>query len=417
MESHLGGATDLAAGIHDAPGVGASFAATQAAFRFLNNPRVTLRGLAEPLLAAARDSVPQACDDFVLVVHDWTPLSYTKHANKKDRLSLSGHGRLESYEALTSLAISDRDGLPIAPLSISLRAADGMHCSRFAKVRKPLSPLDELDPAMAFAERQKLGRCVIHLADAEADSVAHYREWSSRPGRFYLVRADDRLVEHDGQERKCSEFQRKLRRQAAFEFVREVRYHDQQAQQFVAEIPVKLLRVGQRNRPNSNDRKKIPGEPLPLRLVICEVRDAKGKRLATWFLLSNAPPSIDAAKLALWYYWRWSVEKFFSLLKSAGVHVEEWRQESASAIARRLLVASMACVVVWNLARQDNPQADAMRKLLVRLSGRQMKRHVQWTFPSLLAGLWTLLAATNLLHEYTPDQIRAMANLALEKPP
>lgn len=417
MESHVGGATDLAAGIHDVPGAGASFAATQAAFRFLNNPRVTLRGLAAPVLAAAREIIAPACDEFVLVVHDWTPLSYSKHASKKDRLCLSGHRTPEAYEALTSLAISDRDGLPIAPLSVSLRAADGMHCSRSVKVRKPLSPLDELDPAMTFAEKQRLGRPIVHLADAEADSVAHYREWSSRPGRLYLVRADDRLVEHDGQERKCSEFQHKLRRQAAFRFVREVQFHGQQASQFVAEIPVRLLRPGQRNRPNAQDRRRLLGAPLALRLVICEVRDGRGKRLATWFLLSNAPSSVSASKLALWYYWRWSIEKFFKLLKSAGIHAEEWRQESAAAIARRLLVASMACVVVWNLARQEHPQAVAMKQLLVRLSGRQMKRHVAWTLPSLLAGLWVLLAATNLLQDYTPEQIRSMAHRALGKPP
>ena len=55
--------------------------------------------------------------------------------------------------------------------------------------------------------------------------------------------------------------------------------------------------------------------------------------------------AMDASTLALWY-WRWQIECFFKLLKSAGHELESWQQESALAIAKSLLVASMACVTV-----------------------------------------------------------------------
>jgi IS4 transposase len=42
-----------------------------------------------------------------------------------------------------------------------------------------------------------------------------------------------------------------------------------------------------------------------------------GEVLAEWLLLSNIK-DVDAATLALWYYWRWQIECFFKLLKSAG---------------------------------------------------------------------------------------------------
>lgn len=409
--------SELAAGIHGVPGVSASFASTQAAYRFFNNPRVTLRGLAKPLLELAREEVPRSCDNYVLIVHDWTPLSYGEHASKKDRVIFSQRGVPEDYEVQTALAVSDRDGLPIAPLLTCLRAADGVHCSRSWRVREPLSPLDELDPAMTFVEEQELGRSVIHVVDAEADSVAHYRVWNSQPGRLYLVRGDDRLVEYAGAERKCSVVQQELRDSGRFRFARDVLYRGKKAQQFVAEVPVRLLRAGQRNRPNSNDRQRIPGPPLPLRLIICEVRLPKGELLATWFLFTNAPPKIEAATLALWYYWRWSIEKFFKLLKSAGIHAEQWQQETAAAISRRLLVASMACVVVWRLARSEHPQAAAARRLLVRLTGRQMKRNVEYTLPALFNGLWALLAILNTLEDYTLDELKAFAQIALGQPP
>ena len=84
----------------------------------------------------------------------------------------------------------------------------------------------------------------------------------------------------------------------------------------------------------------------------------------------------------------------------SGLQVERWQQQTGQAIARRLVVASMACVVVWQLACDPSPEAEQSRRLLVRLSGRQMKRGRSWTTPALLDGLWVLLAMLDLLeHE------------------
>ena len=189
-------------------------------------------------------------------------------------------------------------------------------------------------------------------------------------------------------------------------------YHGRPAQQWVAEVEVRLTRPAQRNRPGVGDRQRIPGPPLTLRLIIAEVRDATGKVLAVWYLLSNVPGEIDAATLTLWYYWRWSIESYFKLLKSAGMQVEAWQQETAAAIARRLLVASMACVTIWRLARSAHPRASDARKMLVRLSGRQMKRGCEFTLPALLAGMWVLLAMVETLETYTVDEIKNLALVA-----
>ena len=104
----------------------------------------------------------------------------------------------------------------------------------------------------------------------------------------------------------------------------------------------------------------------------------------------------------MWYYWRWRIESYFKLMKSAGQALEDWQQESAGAITKRLLVASMSCVVVWRLARRDGPEATLLRYLLVRLSGRQMKRDRPVTAPALLAGFHTMLAMLDVLEHYYP---------------
>jgi len=414
VESHANVVQRVAAGLHGLPDVASSAAAAQAASRFLNNERVTLRALAEPLLECARRDVPEACDDYVLVVHDWSELQYRRQHAKRDRLQLSNPHALEGYELQTALLLDDRSGTPLAPAVLSLRAADGVHCSRCSDVRAPLSPLDELDPAMSYVERLELGKPVVHIIDAEADSAAHYREWSARAGRRYLVRADDRYVEHAGVEKKAAQLLAEARAADALEFLREVTYHGRAAKQYVVERAIRLTRAGQRNRPDSGDRSRVPGPPLDLRLVISEVRDLEGKPLAVWYLLTNVEADVDAATIALWYYRRWSVESFFKLLKSAGLEVERWQQESAAATARRLLIAAMACVVVWRLDRSAHPQADEARRLLVRLSGRQMKHGVKHTKPALLAGLWTLLAMLRTLDLYSVTELKALADLILQ---
>ena len=412
VESHLAAAQALDSGIRAVPDSRKAWTATQGAWRFFRNRQVELPRLMEPLIEAGRQAITESCDNYALVVHDWSQLMYSEHTSKKDRLELSSRHVPEGYELQTALLVSDRNGIPLAPVVMSLRAADGVHCSRQWNLRPALSPLDELAPAMMFAEQQSFSRPLVHIVDAEADSVAHFREWSAS-GHQFLVRADDRFVEHQGVERKCSAIREDLRNRRKFQRTREVKYHGRPAQQWVAEVPVRLLRPGQRNRPLSDDRQRIPGPPLPLRLIISEVRSAEGQVLAIWYLLTNLPNHVNAATAALWYYWRWSIETFFKLLKSAGMQVEQWQQETAAAIARRLMVACMACVTVWQLARSEDPQAEPARQLLVRLSGRLMKRGTTYTIPALLAGMWTLLAMVDVLQHHSLEEIQAIANLVL----
>lgn len=408
VEEHLSPAQRLAAGLRALPGTAKAFASTQAAWRFYRNPRISLPRLARPLLAAAHEAAREQCDDFVLVVHDWSNLHYNHHASKEDRVELSQSTDL-GYELQTVLLVSDRNGDPLAPVSQSLRTADGVYCSRQVASRQPLSPLDELAPAMKFVEKQKFGKPAVHIIDAEADSVAHYRDWSQQPGRYFLVRADpEPFAEHEGQDRSLESIRQILHEQGAFRDVREVLYHGKPSRQWVAETQVTLTRPARPQR-RGERRRVVPGPPVHLRLVISEVRDEAGNILAVWFLLSNVPETVSADTLALWYYWRWQIESYFKLMKSAGQQLEQWQQDDGKTIAKRVLVASMACVIIWLLMRMDTTEADELRELLIRLSGRQMKRTQPYTAPALLAGMWVLLNVLHVLDHYQPDELRRIA--------
>jgi Transposase DDE domain len=420
VQEHLSPVQAIAAGLRALPGTAQAFASTQAAWRFYANPRVTLPQLALPLIEAARVAVEQDNRHYALVVHDWSQLLFKAHQSKRDRAVLSSATDL-GYELLTTLVLSDRDGAPIAPVCQQMRAANGVYSSRSARVRPVPSQLDALAPTMRFVRRLKLGKPVVHIIDREADSVGHYRQWA-RHQRLFLVRADaQRVVRHEGQERSLPEVVASLHRSGAFRPGRAVRYHGRPAEQFVTEAAVVLERPAAPNRrgAGSGPRRLVRGAKLPLRLVVSEVRDGDGALLATWLLLTNVPASVTADEVALWYYWRWRVESYFKLLKGAGLHLEQWQQETAQALSKRLLVASMASVVVWQVARSEAPEAAEVRRLLVRLSGRQMKWGVESTEPALLAGLWVLLSMTRVLeHEDLSSLLRiAQSVLPTSEPP
>lgn len=405
----------IAAGVRALPGEGKAFASTQAAWRFYNNQRVALEDLAEPLIACGSQALSGCGDRYGLLVHDWSRLAYKQHRCKPDRVVLKNKKDL-GYDLETALLLSDRDGMPLAPMSLSLRAADGIHTTRCRHL-EPLkgSPLDRLTHSLQFAEGLGLSKPLVHIVDREADSVAHYRQWDQQ-GLHFLVRADDqRVVRQAGQQRKLPEVVAQLIQQQAFSPCGQVEIAGQPGQQWVAETRVVLDRPARpkRGAGKNGARQKVPGPALELRLVVSQVRSAAGQRLAQWLLLTNLDESVDAATLALWYYWRWKIESYFKLLKSAGHQVEQWLQQSAAALARRLAVTAMACVLVWQLARSSQPQAGRVRQLLVRLSGRQMKRTKPFTEPALLAGLWVLLAMLEVLQHHTLEELQEAAELVM----
>ncbi len=411
VEEHAVPAQRLAEGLRSLPSGKTALAATMGAYRFLNNEAVALPHLAEPLLAAAREGVAEHCERMALVVHDWLKLNYYRHQRKDRRLPSDRSGWPEGYDLFSTIVVSDREGVPLAPIGLCLQATDGVYCTRSYAPRPPLSSLDEVTAAMQATEGQ-LTKPAVHIIDAEADSLAHYRRWHAQ-GLVFLTRCVDRLVKVGERRQKCSAWQGELHLQQAFRHVRSVEYHGKKAEQWITELPVTLIGPGYVNRPTQKKKTAIAGPPLDLRLIIAEVRDDAGTVLATWYLLTNLPPEIDDATVALWYYWRWNIESFFKLLKSAGLDVEAWRQTTPAAIARRLLVASMACVLVWQVAASHTPPAEELKQLLVRLSGRQMRHRKAFTKPALLAGLWVFLAMLHTLEFYTPAELHRLAEFTL----
>lgn len=393
--------------------------------RFLNHPDLPFHTLLEPAQDSVRHALSLVSSPYALVVHDWCMFGFGTHTSKKDRLQRSHHTDL-GYELGTALIVDASDGRPLGPMELRLRTANGILSTRTCEVAMPPAHIDEMLDVMEAARHWKLGKQLIHVLDREADSVGHYRTWHSR-GHQFLVRADDiRLVQWRGCEQKLADvvsvlspdFQDVVDPRQGTESVA-VRTGTGRVQ--VAETEIVLHRPAQKTtgETTSGGHKKkayVPGPPLTLRLIVTRVVDEQRQILAQWCLLTNlAATTASAATLGRWYAWRWRIESYHKLLKSAGMNAEEWQQETGAAFLRRLCIVVMSCLTVWHLQREEGEAAKQLRKTLIRLSGRQMKHRVEFTAPALLAGLDKLLAIDDLMQEEDLNEILRLARQVLPK--
>ena len=377
-----------------------SFASTQAAWRFYKNEAVSLSKLQEPLTAAAHDGIAEYCQDYALCVHDWSRLSY-KHSNKTDTYAVT-HATDIGYDLQTSLMISDQTGLPIAPVAQRLVSVDGSYAT-YSDSDRPDSlvkeHLEEVSDCIAHLEQQNFAKPLVHIIDREGDSIGHIRRWEA-DGCHWLVRGKDNpTVDYQDKPMACKAVAEKL----DYRKTREVIYHGKTYWQWVAEAAVTLSRPAKPSQ-KKEKRPSVPGSPVDARLIVCRLLSDAGDVLAEWLLLTNVI-NTDASTIALWYYWRWQIESFFKLMKSAGHQLEAWQQESALAIAKRLLVTSMACVTVWAIAADKSKEAAELRIFLVKLSGRQMAHKKEFTNPALLAGLWVFLSMLEVMQSYSQQEL------------
>lgn len=396
----------LSAGLKALPDKISSFASTQAAWRFYANETVSLQVLQVPLIAAAHQGIAEHCGRFALCVHDWSRLSY-KHQNKTDTYAIT-HETDIGYDLQTSLIVSDQTGQPLAPVAQRLVSANGSYAS-YGKVTPDSlvkTHLDEVTDCIHHLETQSFAKLLVHLIDREGDSIGHMRQWDVA-GCLWLVRVKDNpTVNYNDKSLSCKAVAKEL----LFTKTRQVNYHGKTYWQWTAQAGVTITRPA---KPSQKKSKKpvVPGVPVSARLVVSRVLSEDGNILAEWLLLTNVK-DVDTATIALWYYWRWQIESFFKLLKSAGHHLESWQQESALAIAKRLLVASMACVTVWAIAADKSPEAAELRTFLVKLSGRQMQHKKEFTNPALLAGLWVFLSMLEIMDAYSQEELDKLKTTA-----
>ena len=393
IQDHLNVSPKLAQGVKSLSHHQTAWANTQAAWRFFNNDNVGYPLLSQPLFQAARAELSAAESRYGLVAHDWCRCNYNKHHAKLDKTKMS-HDKDVGYELYASLLINSETGEPIAPLGLELTNSKGtLQCDQ-TEVQGKQTHLDQLVNRAHLLDEMELGKKLVHIIDREADSAPHLRKMMKTK---WLTRAKkDATVEYNGECVTLASLAYKIDN----EIKEALNYQGQLAFLMVGELSVKLRRKSEKNIENAPE----------VRLVITTVLDTKGKELAKWFLLSNVE-DIDAWTLATWYYWRWKIESWFKVLKGHGFQLEHWQQSSSEAIFRRLIMSSMACVLVWKLYNDNSKEALNLKTFLVKLSGRLTKRTKPITHPALLAGLWVFMQINEVLNTYSLDEMNTYREL------
>jgi hypothetical protein len=261
------------------------------------------------LLDAARQAVPDACDAYVLAIHDGSNRDFRSHTSQHDCLVL-GPAEEIGYDLHTCLLVRDTAGEPLAPVYQAVQSAGGLTSSRTLPTNPwppPRSHLEAVLDTRKYVRRLGVGRTAVHVSAAEAAAVAHCRAWA-KAGQLFVVRVQDtRVVLPAGQQRQLHEVVRPL--PSRFAFTRPVPYHGRSAQPFGADTEVVRYRPAKPwRKKQAGQRVTVKGPALPWRLLVSPVREAAGQLLAEWLLLTNVPVSVLAAQVALGYYWRWRID-------------------------------------------------------------------------------------------------------------
>ena len=106
-------AKSIATGLRSFTPTNKPFTATQAAWRFFANERVSLPALAEPIIEYGREVSAVDLSRYALVMHDFSGINFARHESKSDRITLYRKFDLGYFLQSALLCSSIRSPQPI----------------------------------------------------------------------------------------------------------------------------------------------------------------------------------------------------------------------------------------------------------------------------------------------------------------
>jgi len=391
----------------------------QASWRFFNNPNVSSKELFEPIVENLKVEITKQCDKYLLAMSDWSHLDYKKH---KSKCELKSENRKDTcmkigYDLQSTIAVSDRSGEPIAPMVHNLKTSDTVYSTYNDKIDINLTHLEELACRAKYINTNfdTKNIQIVHIVDREADSIAFMRKLVDNNSLFILRGKGNSKVQYTDTitntkiDIKQSELADKL---SLGKQVKKIKYKNKKVTIFANECDIVINRDATKMVIQDNGKRKLiktQGEPLKARFVVERLVDDKNEVVATWLLISNVyDENITSGTIATWYYYRWKIESYFKLLKSSGFNLEQWQQTNPKALFKRLLVVSHSCMLVWKIANHNSTNAKKLRQILIELSGKQIQRGVDFTYPALLKGLENYIITIDMLTRFSVDDIFKM---------
>jgi Transposase DNA-binding/Transposase DDE domain len=331
------------------------WANTKAAYRFLDNDRVSEAEILAGHFHATRDRA-KATTGPILVLHDTTEFSYKREdveAVGKTRINIAGaynDGRLRLYTACgilmhSSLAVTT-DGLPLGLTAIKFWSREKFKGANALKkkINPTRVPIEEKESIrwlenlrQSSALLSDAARCV-HIGDRESDIYELFCAAKDEGTHFLLRTCVDRLAgkgEHtiatEMAETRCKGLHRI-----------EVRDRRGEVSEAVLEIKFRRTRV----LPPIYKQGRYPALDLTV-LHATERGKPRGRDRIDWKLITDLPVTsrAEAIEKLQWYALRWKIETFHKILKS-GCRAEQSKLRTAERLVNLL---ATFCILSWRI--------------------------------------------------------------------
>jgi hypothetical protein len=381
-----GSATTKAAGKAFAKSPMADAAAT---YRFLDNDKAALSHLREARARTVLESVPAGAP--LLVVHDMSPLDYSRHNSKADRRKIGNH-RGMGYEYVCCLAVDPESAAVLGVVHDTLISAEGpddrdlmdydyeplfhgfpkkekkrlaenhrhqmaVHVNGTSALLSKWRVTDvgdrEFDDLFILDRCRQEGRDFVIRSSANRNVQMPHYDWLPKSALTKKQAGHPLAPDHvyaslkDAVASAPLQFYKELPLDSNNRVV-DPRNAKRFAKLYIGSFALRLYRFAMRN-------KKYFKPPRPVEanvVVIKELDPPAGKKALLWVLLtSHAVDTLEQMSyVGRSYELRWKIEDFFRLLKS-GYRVLDSRLNNAKKTARLLIVLTLAAMAILNLRR------------------------------------------------------------------
>jgi hypothetical protein len=325
------------------PQASGDWAATKAAYRFWDNPRVNPHDIHAAHRQSTLERLPDHADQTLLAIQDTTSFDFTDHPQTTG-LGYLAHSKRSGIWLHSTLAVSG-SGVPLGLLDQQTWTRDpadlGKRAQRNQKETTDKESQRWLDALAATEAALPAGRTVLTVADREADFYDLFAA-PRRSGSDLLIRAKPR--------RRVRHLERLLGKavrsnpSAGTMTVELRRGDDRPPRQAKLTIRFATLEIAP---PSTHPRRKeLPH--LKLTAILAEEESPPdGQKPVCWWLLTTLRIATlaDAEQAVRWYALRWLIERYHFVLKS-GCRVEKLQLETVSRLERALATYA---VVAWRL--------------------------------------------------------------------
>jgi hypothetical protein len=341
------------------------WAATKAAYRFLDNDRVSEAEILAGHFAATQQRFA-ATDGSILVLHDTTEFSFTRenaeaigltHKVAKGHKDERGRQRMSTVCGIlmhSSLVVT-ADGLPLGLAAIKLWTRQKFKGTNALKgkgidggkhsVNTTRIPIEEkesirwLQNARQATETLGDAARIVHVGDREADIYELFCECASLETKFLFRTCVNRRMDDNGETTVY-----KLMEEQRVKGVHRIEVRDGKGKPSTATLEIKYERI--MVQPPLGKEKRY-GE-LELTIIHTTERgEPKGRERIEWKLVTNLPVTCkaDAIEKLEWYAMRWKIETFHKVLKS-GCKAEDSKLRTAERLANLI---AMMCILSWRV--------------------------------------------------------------------